>query len=29
MSYKFKEINDIINVIENGETITKYQIDRH
>ena len=29
MSYKFKEINDIINVTENGETIARYQVDRH
>ena len=29
MSYKFKEINDIINVTENGKTIARYQVDRH
>ena len=29
MNYKFKEINDIINVTENGETIARYQVDKH
>ena len=29
MNYKFKEINDIINVTENGEIVARYQVDKH
>lgn len=29
MNYRFREKEGIINVLENGKVIAKYQIDRH
>ncbi len=29
MNYKFKEINGIINVLDNDTVVARYQIDKH